>query len=295
MNTSAPIIVKRVNKGRHKSHSSAWKVALADFAVAMMAFFLVMWLMGSTTKEQKEAISDYFNDPVIKVTTANTGTSDSLIDLGGGMSGVVRPTAEMDGKEHKPILIDEEQLEDLVDEKDEQRLEQLKDRLDALVDSNDTLSKYKDQLVIEKTPDGLRIQIIDKENRASFDSGRAKLKLHTAKVIVELAKVIAMVPNKISVTGHTDSTRFSQNMGYSNWELSTDRANAARRALLSGGLPPMQIAKVEGFADSVPYDKDDEKNPINRRIAIIVLYNRKAERMQHQAESELLKQQLNLK
>jgi chemotaxis protein MotB len=278
-----PIIVKKIiKKGGH--HGGAWKIAFADFATAMMAFFMLLWILGSTTEDQKAAISDYFNNPSAFMGIAaspsqaigdGTGSKPSLIDFEGAI--------DM-GPPQDPIL-DPEQLEALADEQDAARLASLKGILERKLDQSETLAPYKDQLLIDIVPEGLRIQIVDKEHRSMFDLGSAKLKGYTADILRELGALINQVPNRVSLTGHTDARPLG-GLSYSNWELSTERANAARRALVAGGMQADKVGRVVGFASTVPFDKRDPNNPINRRISLIVM-TREADEAMH-AEGALL-------
>ena len=263
-----PIIVKKIiKKGGH--HGGAWKVAFADFATAMMAFFLVLWLSASTSPEQKEAIEGYFKDPV----GFTEGGSPNPIDLDGSASVVAASSAD---QQDADIKFEDEVIEDLAEDISQQRLEELKETLEAKIDQNETLQEFKDQLLLDITPEGLRIQIVDQSKRPMFDSGKSELKFYSEDILIELAKTISQVPNKISLTGHTDAQPFLGREGYTNWELSTDRANAARRAMVAGGIAETQVSRVVGLASSVLFDSDDALAAVNRRIAIIVL-NRKAE------------------
>lgn len=266
-----PIIVRRIKK-HHKHHGGAWKVAFADFAVAMMAFFLVLWLSESTTKEQKEAIAGYFEDPA----GFSAGGSPSAIDLGGAVSVTIQQAGEKPPGDQPEVRLREDTVESLAEQLERRRLEALKAELEQQIDANAKLSAFKDQLLLDITDEGLRIQIVDKSQRPMFDSGASELKFYSEDILSELALTIARVPNKISISGHTDATPFVGRFGYSNWELSADRANAARRALTEGGLPENRVAQVVGHASSVLFDETDPQNPINRRISILIL-NRKAQ------------------
>lgn len=259
-----PIIVKKVKKGRHDFHGGSWKVAFADFATAMMAFFLLLWLMGNTTKEEKQAISGYFNDPA--GSTETPGANNIPIGEGGADAAVINLEAPKVDDES----MDEKTIEELAEENERKRLEQLQQQLEELVQTSDAFSAFKDQIMIDITPNGLRIQIVDRDKRPMFDSGSSELKVYSRRILYGLADVLKKVPNKLSITGHTDATPFDLG-NYSNWELSSDRANSARRALVRGGIPIEKISRVEGFADSILFDKDNPQSPINRRIAIIVL------------------------
>ncbi len=263
------IIVKKIKKGGHGHHGGAWKVAFADFAVAMMAFFLLLWLIASTTKEEQAGLSEYFSPPTPGLSTG-AGTSSDIIDMGGGQKIREGDASQQDARE--PTADEIQQA--IRDEKD--RLESLMQELKMAIENSEALKPFKDQLLLDITPEGLRIQIVDKEGRPMFDSGEATMKPYSRTILREIAKVINKVPNKLSLTGHTDATRFVKRKGYSNWELSTDRANASRRELIAGGYDPDKIAKVVGLASMLPFDKENPRSPVNRRIAIIVL-NKAAE------------------
>ncbi|HBN52714.1 MAG TPA: motility protein MotB [Stenotrophomonas sp.] len=270
------VIVRRVKKiqgGGH--HGGSWKVAYADFVTAMMAFFLVMWLMAATTKPERAAISEYFRNPSPLSGTSSTpapgmagpgGASTSMIKLGGA-------TDISRGDSNDPFQNQRESIPTPVDEREREKkqLEALKQELEEAISKSQALEPFKDQLLLDITPEGLRIQIVDKQNRPMFDMGSAKLMPYTRQILGELSRFINQVPNHISITGHTDITAYSTQLGYSNWELSADRANAARRALLEGGMSEDKVARVIGLSSSVLFDKTDPQNPINRRISIVVM------------------------
>lgn len=264
-----PIVVKRiVKKAAH--HGGAWKIAFADFATAMMAFFLVLWILSTTTKEQKAAISEYFNNPsaFAGVSTSpsqsqgeGTGSAASIIDFEGAI--------DMAPESPQSVLLDPNQIEQVAAQQELQRLKAFKDSLETAIDQNALLSSFKEQLLIDITSEGLRIQIVDKENRPMFDLGSNHLKPYTIDLLKELGQLINQVPNRVSLTGHTDARPLTGD--YSNWELSTERANAARRMLIEGGMQAEKIGRVVGLAETVPFDKSDPNNPINRRISLIVM------------------------
>ena len=269
-----PIIIRRVKRKGHAHHGGAWKVAYADFVTAMMAFFLVMWLIGAGTREQRAAISEYFKNPSMTPGAATMappgrngpgGASTSMIKLGGAKDLSHAATASVDPKE----------IEKEARKRERARLEELMQQLQAAIQSSQALAPFKDQLLLDITPEGLRIQIVDKQNRPMFDLGSAQLRPYTTTILQELAGFINRVPNRISLSGHTDDAPYNDRR-YSNWELSADRANAARRALLSGGLAEEKIARVVGLAASVPFDRANPADPVNRRISIIVM-NKQAE------------------
>jgi chemotaxis protein MotB len=280
-----PVIIRRVKKHAHGHHGGAWKVAYADFVTAMMAFFLLMWLMGSTTRDERAAISKYFTDPSMvegnspAKTTHPTavqgpgGASTSLIEIGGSASPEFRKTrtniSEHGNSDERSI--DPDSAAALARAQEQQRLEQLKQSLDNAINASPELAQFRDQLLIDITQEGLRIQIVDKENRPMFDLGSVELKSYTTDLLHEIAKLINTVPNHISISGHTDARRYTGRPDYSNWELSADRANAARRALLDGGMDPAKIARVVGLASSVGLVKNDPLAASNRRISILVM------------------------
>ena len=266
------IIVKKIKKGGHGHHGGAWKVAFADFAVAMMAFFLLLWLIASTTKEEKAGLSEYFSPPTQGL-AEGSGTRGDVVDLGGGQK--ISKGDDSKDNAQEPRDPSEEEIQQAL-ENEKEKLESLMEELKKAIEASQALKPFKDQLLLDITPEGLRIQIVDKENRPMFDSGSAELKSYTKTILHELAKTINTVDNRISLTGHTDAARFVGRDNYSNWELSADRANASRRELVVGGLAAEKMAKVVGLASMVLFNKAEPRSPINRRIAIIVM-NKAAE------------------
>ena len=259
-----PIIIKRKKVVAAGHHGGSWKVAFADFATAMMAFFLVLWLTATATPEQIKAVEGYFRDPV----GFTEGGSPNPVDLEGSASVVTEASPDIESSQ---IQIEDEVIDELSDTLEQRRMEELFQELKERIEQNETLQEFKDQLLIDITDEGLRIQIVDRSGRPMFDSGRAELKYYSQDILFELAKTLGSVDNKLSLTGHTDATPFKGRPGYTNWELSADRANTARRALVAGGVSEGQIARVVGLSDSVLFDKDDPQAPVNRRISIIVL------------------------
>ncbi len=279
-----PIVIKRVKKIAHGHHGGSWKVAFADFVTAMMAFFLVMWIVGAATTDQKAAISQYFKNPSLTEGMSQSptpgpmgpgGASTSMIDFGGSMDltrGEGEKILEKDKKEQRANQRSEtEATGEDAKAADHKRLESLLADLKEAIGKSQALKPFKDQLLLDITPEGLRIQIVDKENRPMFDSGSSELKSYTVDILHEIAKFVNQVPNRISIAGHTDITPYVSRRDYSNWELSADRANAARRSLIAGGMDAGKMGRVVGLASSVLFDKDDPRNPINRRISIVVM------------------------
>ncbi|MBV1922038.1 MAG: flagellar motor protein MotB, partial [Pseudomonadales bacterium] len=275
-----PIIVRKVIKKGHAHHGGAWKVAFADFAVAMMAFFMVLWLMEAATVKEKQAISGYFNDP----TGFTEGGSPYVINLEGSLNdtnssddGGKQDTVSKEELEERRIVLNEDTVQDLAQQIETNKFKQLQSTLEARISENPDLEKYKDQIIMEITDDGLQIQIVDKDSRPMFDSGSNQIKHYTTNILEELAATIGTLKNKISVSGHTDAAIFTDRKDYSNWELSSERANSARRSLVKGGITEEKIAQVVGLSSSVLFDQNDPLNPTNRRISILVLNDRSAE------------------
>ncbi len=272
-----PIIVRRRKVVKGGAHGGAWKIAYADFVTAMMAFFLLMWLLGSTTKGELEGIADYFKNPLRVTMQGGSGAGDASSVIKGGGRDLTRQAGQMDRGEirdrKRPIDIKAAQAE--LDRMEMLRLQDLKGKLDAAIDAIPALQPYRNQLLIDITSEGLRIQIVDEKNRPMFELGRARLLAHTRDILHEIGKVLNDVPNRISLAGHTDATPyFGGERGYSNWELSTDRANASRRELIAGGMREDKIMRVVGLSSAVLFDKTDPHNPINRRVSIIVMKKR---------------------
>jgi chemotaxis protein MotB len=275
-----PIIIKRVKKGGHAAHGGAWKIAYADFVTAMMAFFLLMWLLGSTTEGDKKGIADYFGSPLkISLLSGGSGSGDSSHVVKGGGQDLTRTTGQVKrGEVEAPRamvnlrVLREEQLK-----AEAARLEELKKKVEAKLDGNARLAAMRSQIRLDMTDEGLRIQIVDEEGRPMFASGSALVQPAMRELLREVGAVLAEVPNRLTLEGHTDALPFGDgDRGYSNWELSAERANASRRELLAGGLPADRTLRVQGLAASRPLDPRDPMAPVNRRISLIVM-NREAE------------------
>jgi len=274
-----PIIVKKIKKGGHGHHGGAWKVAFADFAVAMMAFFMVMWLLGAATKVQLAGISQYFDSVTLVEGTSPVasqgmagpgGASTSMIDMGGQMN-LEKGDGDKPNEQFKADS-DQSKIDQQVEvEKERRQLMDLMKDIKQSIDDSEALAAYKNQLKIDITPEGLRIQILDEENRPMFNSGQASLRKHMIDILSELAIFINSVPNKISISGHTDAIPYVGRKNYSNWELSADRANTARRTLVDGGLDEDRLGRVVGLGSSILFDPRAPEAPINRRISIIVM------------------------
>jgi chemotaxis protein MotB len=288
-----PIIVKRVKKAAHGHHGGAWKIAYADFVTAMMAFFLLMWLLGSTTDGDKKGIADYFNSPLrVSLMGGGSGSGDSSHVIKGGGTDLTRAHGQVKRGDVKAKrdTINLQALKHQVTAAERAKLNELRDRIDSSLDAAGALAAYKGHLRADMTGDGLRIQIIDSDSRPMFASGSAGVQPYMREMLQVIAAVLSEVPNKLTLEGHTDATPFpGGDRGYSNWELSADRANASRRELVAGGLADNKILRVQGLAASIPYDRDNPHSPLNRRISIIVM-NRDAEDRMYEAMDPLAAQ-----
>ena len=280
-NKLQPIIVKKVKKGGHAVHGGAWKIAYADFVTAMMAFFLLMWLLGSTTEGDKKGLSDYFTSPLKVAMLGGTGSGQSSSVINGGgkdLTQTVGQNARSDSSsnpiEKKAAM---EAIKAEIAKEDAKKLDALSEKISALIASNPKLSEFSSQIRIDTTPDGLQIQIVDDQKRPMFDSGSAVVKPYMRDILREIGGALNGVDNKIGLDGHTDRKPFGLgDRGYSNWELSADRANASRRELMLAGLPDERLGRVMGLASSNLLEEDDPFSPINRRISILVM-SREAE------------------
>lgn len=275
-----PIIIKRVKKGGHGHHGGAWKIAYADFVTAMMAFFLLMWLLGSTTEGDKKGIADYFASPLkVALLGGGSGSGDSSHVVKGGGQDLSRSNGQVrrGDVEATRSTINLHVLKEQQRKAEVTRLEQLKEQIENDLRNNAKLAQFSSQIKLDMTKDGLRIQIVDEQQRPMFDVGSANVKPHMRDLLRAIGGILVEVPNRLTLEGHTDATPFGSNdRGYSNWELSSDRANASRRELMAGGLTEDRVVRVQGLASSSPFIADDPLDPQNRRISIIVM-NRDAE------------------
>ncbi|RZF24194.1 motility protein MotB [Paraburkholderia sp. UYCP14C] len=274
-----PVIVRRSRKGDEHGahHGGAWKIAYADFVTAMMAFFLLMWLLGSTSKYDKQGIEDYFNTPLSSLLGGNEGTAaarPSVVQGGGRDVSDTRPGV---GTKSQTEPTPPRAATPAVTPADAERLQQLKAKLSALIEQSPVLKTFKDQIRISITNEGLRIEIVDSQNRPMFASGSSKLQPYAVTILTQIGAALNDVDNRVSIAGHTDAVPYTAGPeGYSNWELSSERANAARRALVAGGMHGEKLLQVRGLADVLPLNSHVADEPTNRRISILVL-NKAAE------------------
>jgi chemotaxis protein MotB len=278
-----PIIIKRIKKGGHAAHGGAWKIAYADFVTAMMAFFLLMWLLGSTTEGDKKGIADYFSSPLkLALLSSGSGAGDAAHVVKGGGQDLSRTTGQVrrGDIEAKRDTINLHQLKAEQARAEVARLEDLRRRVEEALASHPELKQMRSQIQLEMTHEGLRIQIVDEDKRPMFASGSPNVEPGMRELLRAVGGLLAEVPNRLTLEGHTDALPFgSGERGYSNWELSADRANASRRELLTGGLPEDQVLRVQGLAASNPLDRRDATAPMNRRISIIVMTREAEERV----------------
>ena len=235
MTAKPPIIVIKKKMSHAGHHGGAWKVAYADFVTAMMALFIVLWLLNQSQKIQ-EAVGGYFRDPL---GTASKAGKDIV------------------GSAGKSIVSQE-------------NMEHLKEQLEKAISQIPNFNRLKDHIIMTITPEGLRIDMIEGENGTFFDSGSPKLNVHGKDLLIALAQEVGKLPNKISVEGHTDATPYAKGANYTNWELSSDRANAARRLVQRNGIREDQVTQVRGFADQMLLKPNAPFDPSNRRISLII-------------------------
>lgn len=279
-----PIIVKRVKKVHGGAHAAAWKIAYADFMTAMMAFFLIMWLLGSTAQGQLQGIADYFNSPLRVAMSGGDGSGNSSSIIPGGGNDLAKVHGEVRRSDSDDMtqkrLEEERQARAARARQDAQRIRALRAKIDAIITNHPRLNEFKSQIRLDVTPDGLQIQIVDDQLRPMFDIGSALVKPYMRDILQEIGGALGGVENRVSLAGHTDAAPYGNgDKGYSNWELSADRANASRRELVAAGMPDNKLARVVGLAASDLLMPDDPRAPQNRRITITVLTREAEERL----------------
>lgn len=326
-----PVIIKRIKKGAHGHHGGAWKLAYADFVTAMMAFFLLLWLLNAVTEEQLKGIADYFAPTTVSQSNNGAGgvlggtalgpgamTSDGSPPsftlslppptIGNGGDAATDPKEgysdqKLQGASDKPEegagdkpgvgnaarqagngqqigaagnqqqlqSLSQQQIDQIAAQHEEQQFQQAQQALKQAINSIPELAKLANSLMVDDTPEGLRIQIVDQEGLAMFPSGSANMFGPTRALLELVGRVIKQLPEKIAISGHTDSTPFVGQTNYGNWELSSDRALAARRVLVSAGVPPDRVNRVVGQAENEPLIKNNPADPRNRRLSIVLL------------------------
>jgi chemotaxis protein MotB len=288
-NAEAIIIIKKIKKVVPAHHGGAWKVAYADFVTAMMAFFLLLWLLNATTNEQKRGISDYFAPVAVSASTGGAGGllgGRSISSPGASISRTSVPSvslkiepstdasvgdAEEEGgadTEAEKALKEQQEREAKLEKKQFDKVEQ---QIRETIQQTPDLKKLEKHLLIDHTPEGMRIQVIDQEGRPMFASGGATPLARTKRLLSMIASAINPLPNKIRISGHTDSEPFKRKDGYGNWELSSDRAQATRRTLVNSALAPERIESVAGRAAQDPLLPENTTSQRNRRVNILLL------------------------
>ena len=297
----APVIIikKIIDDGHGGAHGGAWKIALADMMTAMMAFFLLMWLLGASNADQRKSIADYFKP-----------TSQSLVAIGqlagsngilggrsiidpdgfpfaakqtallerltprseGGPNPSTDPGQENENPYSDPDKLTPEQKKEVAAAKEKADFEKLEKEIEQKLSENKKLQDLKDQVSVTRDKQGLRIEIIDKADFAMFPSGSMSMQGKASNLIAEIAASLADMPNKVAIRGHTDSVPFQSKEGRNNWSLSAERAEATRQILEKNGIKESRFARIEGVADTDPFNPKDPRDPRNRRMSITVLY-----------------------
>jgi chemotaxis protein MotB len=275
----APIVVKRVKKVVGGGHGGAWKIAYADFVTAMMAFFLLMWVLGSTTSGDLAGISAYFQNPLRLAMEGGQGSGDTRSVVKGGGDNVTKASGQEQRADSNSVQrkMSEAEAYEQYNTKQKGQLEEMRAEVEAQIAGDKSLEQYQSQIFMDVSSDGLRIQIVDEKNRPMFESGSSSMPDYAKRLMRVIGKVLAGGAQPLRIEGHTDGKPFpGAASSYTNWELSSDRANAARRELVLGGLETSRVSQVVGFADSVRLNPDDANDPMNRRISITILNARAA-------------------
>jgi len=273
------IIVKRITKGGGGHHGGAWKIAYADFVTAMMAFFLLMWLLGSTSRGDQTGMTMDVHSPLKITMPGGSGSGDSSNVLKGAGTDPTKKTGQVKrgDVEAKKATVSLNAGQRYKESSEDTQFKSLRRRIDEALETRQALRQLKHQVLVDVTTKGLRIQLVDAENRPMFSLAQAELKLYTRELLQEIGGILHGVPNRVALAGHTDARPYSSGeRGYSNWELSIDRANAARRELIAGGMDEAKVLRVVGLSSTVSLNANDPNDPVNRRISIIVL-NKRAE------------------
>lgn len=267
-NETHRIVIRRKKGGHDAHHGGSWKIAYADFMTAMMAFFLVMWLVSIVSQKEREGIAEFFRQPLRVAMQGGESASNSVTVIPGGGTDPFRVDGEVMRADPSPVSVQHSEAQ----RADTRRLENLRGQLERRIEQTPVLRQYRPQLLIDMTSEGLRIQIIDDQNRPMFALGSAELAPYIRTILREIGPLLNELPNKVSLAGHTDATQYNRGeRAYSNWELSADRANASRRELIVGGMQEDKVMRVMGLASSMALVKDDPYAAINRRISLVVL------------------------
>ncbi|WP_406828106.1 flagellar motor protein MotB [Microbulbifer sp. ARAS458-1] len=257
------IVVRRPRKAHHSHHGGAWKIALADLMTALMALFLVMWIVSNASPQELQGLAEYFRTPLaVALSNGDRKSASTSVIPGGGTD-----PAHVNGERARVDLRSQRLPEDV-----RRTLMDLRFRIESVIQRDSELWELRDQVRFEMTPEGLRIQMIDTEQRSMFQIGSDQLEPHMRKLIRAIAPLLNELPNVVSISGHTDSLSYAAgDTGYSNWELSADRANASRRELVAGGLNSNKMLRVIGMGDRNPIPGSHPGDAVNRRISLLVL------------------------
>ncbi|WP_461482307.1 flagellar motor protein MotB [Porticoccus sp.] len=273
MSGARPIIIRR-KKIVHGHHGGSWKIALADFMTALMALFLVMWILSAASQEERLAVAEYFSTPLVVALAGGDKSAASNSAIPGGGPDPVR-------KEGETARID---MRTQTRPTDEQRrfFMDLQRRIEEVIDADPLLKSLRSQLRFDLIQDGLRIQVLDTEQKPMFNLGSDVVLPYMRDLLRAMAPLLNELPNELSISGYTDSLQYAGGtQGYSNWELSVERANASRRELVAGGLDPDKLLRVAGFADRAPMPETQPNDPLNRRIELLVFFPEVAENVRH--------------
>lgn len=277
------IVVKKVKKVAGGHHGGSWKVAYADFVTAMMAFFLLLWLLSVTTDIQKKKIADYFAPQ--SVSSSHSGAGGVLGGQTISSEGAMTDDTSQQVNNDEPAEDGKQKSADAeLDRQDDKSFKETEENLRQAVESVPELKELAQNLIIDMTPEGLRIQIVDQDGKPMFPLGSAAPLPQTVKLLTIITGVIKDLPNKISIRGHTDTKPYGKDASYTNWELSADRSNASRRVMLEAGLPTTKVEDVQGKADREPLVQSDPDSARNRRISIILLKQSLIQDAQRNAE-----------
>lgn len=270
-NEKNTIVIKKIKKHGGAHHGGSWKIAYADFVTAMMAFFLLMWLLASLNKAQKDGISDYFKQPLRIALIGGDSMGARKETIKGGGDNFKKKDGQVSANEQS--LEANKQITQNAKKNELEQLKQLETNILLTVNNDPSLADLKDRLLMDVVSEGLRIQLIDNKNKPMFEMGSDEIDPEMEQLLAKIAQLLNNVPNKINIQGHTDAHPYHnpEDLNQSNWELSTQRANSARRALIKAGIPEDKVMEVTGYASTILLDKANPLNPNNRRIAIIVM------------------------
>lgn len=274
-----PLIIKRKRVQAAGHHGGSWKIAYADFMTALMALFLVLWILSTASPSQLEHIAEYFRTPLAVALTGGDKSTASTSAIPGGGEDPTKTEGEVRRvSPHEQTRPSDEQ----------RNLRFLRDRLERVIQNDPQLRELRSQLRMDFSPEGLRVQIVDSDKRPMFELGSDRLEPYMQKILQRIAPVLNEMPNPISISGHTDNLPYAGGeKGYSNWELSADRANASRRELVAAGLSPDKLLRVAGMGSRVTLPNTRPSDDVNRRISIVVLDNRAAKAIEQQEQAPL--------